>query len=83
MSETRKTHDCPIQRGSIGQAVFALQERLNVLEGHDMVTVDGVFGPETEAALKRFQEARGLPANGIADSGVWEALLKKRKRSAN
>ena len=73
----------PLRRGSIGRAVVTLQERLNALEGHGMITADGVFGPETEAALKMFQEENGLPANGMADGGVWEALHRKRRRKAN
>lgn len=72
-----------IRRGSIGQAVVTLQERLNALEGRAVVAVDGVFGPETEAGLKKFQEESGMPPSGVADRGAWEALMKKRKRKAN
>ena len=74
---------CTIRRGSIGQAVRTLQERLNTVDGCGTVAVDGVFGPETETAVKGFQEARGLSVDGVADGGVWAALYKKRKRSSN
>ena len=30
------------------------------------IEADGKFGPRTEAALKAFQEAHGLEADGIA-----------------
>jgi peptidoglycan hydrolase-like protein with peptidoglycan-binding domain len=42
-----------------GGGVRALQRRIGV-------TADGVFGPATEAALKRWQRAHGLVADGIA-----------------
>ena len=82
MEESNRIFTLTIQRGSIGQAVASLQTRLNALEGREAVTVDGVFGPETEDAVKRFQEARGLPVNGTVDHSVWLALQKKRGRNA-
>jgi peptidoglycan hydrolase-like protein with peptidoglycan-binding domain len=42
-----------------GGGVRALQRRIGV-------TADGVFGPATEAALKRWQRAHGLVADGVA-----------------
>jgi peptidoglycan hydrolase-like protein with peptidoglycan-binding domain len=42
-----------------GGGVRALQRRIGV-------TADGVFGPGTEAALKRWQAAHGLVADGVA-----------------
>jgi membrane-bound lytic murein transglycosylase B len=42
-----------------------LQERLNAA-GFDAGTPDGVFGTRTEAAIRAFQEARGLPVTGVA-----------------
>ncbi|WP_116041150.1 D-Ala-D-Ala carboxypeptidase family metallohydrolase [Amycolatopsis palatopharyngis] len=38
------------------------------------VAVDGQFGPGTEAALKRFQRAYGLTANGVAASSTHSKL---------
>jgi N-acetylmuramoyl-L-alanine amidase len=29
------------------------------------VAVDGIFGPQTEAAVKSFQQSNGLAADGI------------------
>lgn len=37
---------------------------------------DGKFGPETEAALRQFQQKNGLQANGIAASDTLNALGK-------
>ena len=36
--------------------------------------VDGIAGPQTEAALKRFQSANGLPGNGLITQKTAEAL---------
>lgn len=56
-----------LKRGSSGDSVKDLQRRLNV-------TVDGDFGPQTEAAVKAFQTSRGLVADGIVGPYTWKAL---------
>ncbi|MCK4426926.1 MAG: peptidoglycan-binding protein, partial [candidate division Zixibacteria bacterium] len=43
--------------------VKALQEKLKQL-GYDVRSVDGVFGPRTEAAVLKFQHNRGLDVDG-------------------
>jgi peptidoglycan hydrolase-like protein with peptidoglycan-binding domain len=45
-------------------AVRDLQEALKAL-GHDPGTVDGVFGAQTESAVKAFQQAREIPVDGV------------------
>ncbi len=35
---------------------------------------DGIFGPGTEAEVKAFQTAKGMPQNGIAGPEIWAAL---------
>jgi N-acetylmuramoyl-L-alanine amidase len=37
---------------------------------------DGVFGNETEAAVRAFQELRGLEATGICDAVTWSRLVE-------
>lgn len=44
------------------------------------IAVDGVFGRQTESALKKFQSARKLDANGIMDGAVWEVLVVRVRR---
>ncbi|CZT36378.1 peptidoglycan-binding protein [Rhizobium sp. 9140] len=53
-----------LRRGSKGPAVDQLQRGL-AAAGHYLLTVDGDFGPGTEAAVKTFQRARGLVVDGI------------------
>lgn len=38
------------------------------------LTVDGVFGPKTQARLREFQKQRGLPQTGVADQATRHAL---------
>lgn len=65
----------PLRIGSSGIAVEDLQRTLNRhLDPADEISVDGDFGPQTQSALKKFQQAAGLPVNGVADAGTWKAL---------
>ena len=50
--------------GSAGSDVVALQDILRA-RGHDPGASDGVFGRRTAAAVRAFQAARGLDADGI------------------
>jgi peptidoglycan hydrolase-like protein with peptidoglycan-binding domain len=58
-----------LQKGSIGWLVKMLQEDLNLV-GYP-VTVDGGFGPLTEAAVKSFQAAQGITVDGIVGPDTW------------
>lgn len=61
--------------GSFGRLVEDLQRTLNAkLEPSASLSVDGDFGPATRAAVIRFQEAKGLTADGIFDQDDWKAL---------
>ena len=55
------------------QVVRYLQEALGGL-GHFTGAFDGIYGPETRAALEAFQQAEGLPANGQLDDATARAL---------
>ncbi|MBD2136415.1 N-acetylmuramoyl-L-alanine amidase [Anabaena sp. FACHB-1237] len=36
---------------------------------------DGIYGPKTEAAIKRFQQQNGVTADGIIGSMTWQKLI--------
>lgn len=39
------------------------------------ITADGAFGPATESAVKSFQSANGLTADGVVGSNTWSKLV--------
>jgi peptidoglycan hydrolase-like protein with peptidoglycan-binding domain len=49
------------------------QEKLSAA-GHDAGTADGKMGPKTQAALKEFQQSKGLQASGQLDQKTVAAL---------
>lgn len=59
-----------LKRGSNDPAVRDLQQALKTL-GHDPGAIDGVFGASTESAVKAFQKAREIPADGIVGRVTW------------
>lgn len=66
--------------GSTGNTVKALQAQINYLVQHQglkigsLLETDGVFGNKTEAAVKLFQESKGLVADGIVGPKTYAAL---------
>ncbi|MDA0672109.1 MAG: peptidoglycan-binding protein [Cyanobacteria bacterium] len=68
--------DLPTLRvGMYGPAVTRVQERLQRLDFY-AGALDGVFGPQTEAAVKAFQRSRQLSADGIIGPATWQALFR-------
>jgi hypothetical protein len=63
-----------IKRGAQGFPVWALQRALDDVSGY-VVEADGIFGPATETAVKKFQGARKLTTDGIAGPATQRALV--------
>lgn len=59
--------------GSRGNEVKAIQQELKD-RGLYNGNVDGIFGSQTEAAVKRFQKQQGLTADGIAGPQTLKKL---------
>lgn len=67
----------PMVQGERGEPVKALQVALNAalgLKKKQRLATDGVFGKGTANAVSKFEEASGLPIDGIADEQVVAAL---------
>ena len=66
-----------IRKGSKGENVRECQAILDRL-GYDLGPwgIDGDFGKDTLAAVKAFQEERGLKADGIVGKMTWKELMK-------
>ncbi|MCY1015804.1 peptidoglycan-binding domain-containing protein [Pyxidicoccus sp. MSG2] len=62
-----------LKQGHSGAPVTALQNRLNQL-GFNAGAADGQFGPKTTAAVKAFQTAKGLVADGVVGPKTWDKL---------
>lgn len=62
-----------LKKGSKGDAVKRLQEQLQQL-GYLSGAIDGIFGPQTEKAVKAFQADNGLDVDGIAGEFTWMEL---------
>lgn len=57
-----------IQRGTKGDKVKAIQQVLGI-------EADGIFGIQTENAVKEFQRANGLVADGIVGDKTWAKMF--------
>lgn len=62
-----------LRRGSKSTYVLILQDALNAL-GYSTRTLDGVFGGNTENALKGYQRRVGLTADGICGCNSWKKI---------
>lgn len=70
-----------LKPGSRGNAVKHLQDML-VTQGYLIDTVDGVFGNNTEYAVRVFQAERKMPVTGIVDRQLMKAIEKNNQRYA-
>ena len=73
-----------VHRGSAGPAVRAVQDQINFrnLKDGRTLTVDGLFGPKTEASVRAFQKAMaaevtGFRVDGIVGPQTWQALVSE------
>ncbi|MDQ6751134.1 MAG: peptidoglycan-binding protein [Actinomycetota bacterium] len=71
----------PLHRGRRGWDVAALQFLLSS-RGYGPGGFDGRFGPNTSAAVRRFQRAAGLAADGVAGPSTLGALRNRQLQSA-
>ena len=71
----------PLRRGTSGPSVVVIQTELNRISQNypaipKISTVDGIFGAQTEAAVRRFQEIFNLNVDGVVGPATWYALVR-------
>ena len=69
-----------LQKGSKGDEVLKLQNRLNEL-GYSVGKADGDYGNKTKAAIEQFQSNNGLEVNGIADEETQKLLYSEEAKA--
>jgi len=62
-----------LQKDAAGAQVRTVQGLLQA-RGYS-VTLDGVFGPATQATVERFQGNAHLSADGVVGPQTWPALM--------
>lgn len=69
----------PLRRGTQSEDVRLMQEYLTRISQSypevPSVRADGVFGAETEDAVRAFQERFYLPVTGVIDIRTWEQIV--------
>lgn len=77
----------PLRPGDRGQNVrlvqFWLKIARSVYSALNDVGVDGIFGPSTTAAVKKFQSYFGLASDGIVGRATWSKLYEVYNDAAN
>ena len=75
--------DRPILKmSSRGQDVLELQEMLNSL-GFDAGEADGIFGSDTDRAVKAFQQSVSIDVDGVVGIATWKALYAAQDSGSN
>ena len=71
----------PIRRGNVGPYVVIIQTELNRISQNypaipKIPKIDGIFGEQTEASVRKFQEIFNLQADGIVGQATWYKLVR-------
>jgi peptidoglycan hydrolase-like protein with peptidoglycan-binding domain len=69
-----------VRKGNRDHPVRTLQDLLRE-RGHT-VSVDGIFGPLTDQAVRDFQQAKHLSVDGIVGPKTWGALVVTVRRGS-
>jgi len=71
-SASAPSREAPVQKAAV-DPVVQLQEKLGV-------SVDGTYGPETEAAVKRLQAVNHLHIDGVVGAATWSVLKVRESK---
>lgn len=66
-----------------GDKIFPVRPLQQLLRARNhSVAVDGIFGPNTESAVKAFQGSKSLTADGIVGPQTWPKLVVQVKKGS-
>ncbi len=78
ISEAQVPFTTQLREGSQGIGVRTIQYYLNIIAYFNSalpsLPLDGVFGPETTAAVRQFQQYYGLPVTGVVNANTWNTM---------
>lgn len=78
LSEAQVPFATQLSEGSQGIGVRTIQYYLNIIAyfNPDLnpPPLDGIYGPETTAAVKQIQQYYGLPVTGVLNTATWNVL---------
>ncbi|MEG0469281.1 MAG: peptidoglycan-binding protein [Longicatena sp.] len=77
----------PLQLGSVGDSVLALQNALITINKQypsiPLVVADGIFGSRTEDAVREYQSLFNLGVDGIVGPSTWDSIFKTAQQIEN
>ena len=79
LGSTTSAPDVPLALGSANDDVRVAQIRLNRISANypsipKIAQIDGIYGTDTEAAVRRFQEIFNLTPDGIIGKSTWYTI---------
>lgn len=80
MSELPKQYEKPLRKGMRGGEVLTLQYFLSFIGDFDFsiptLSQDGIFGEDTERAVRAFQAENNLLQDGIVGKKTWDSIYE-------
>ena len=73
-AQQQNTSDDLLRKGDTGAAIKLLQHRLNLVGSQ--LTVDGIWGVQTDSAVRNYQYKAGLTVDGIVGPKTQAALIR-------
>lgn len=76
IEDVKGSYSRPLRLGSEGDDVHLIQQQLNAISVNypiirPIYPVDGIFGPDTEAAVRTFQKQFNLTVDGVVGKSTW------------
>ncbi|MCR8871607.1 peptidoglycan-binding domain-containing protein [Peribacillus frigoritolerans] len=75
-----------LRKDTHGVEVRNMQYILNVMGFYTdsaVVDVDGIFGPKTEAGVKKYQKENNLKVDGVVGPRTWDSFSQYIKKNGN